>query len=79
LIERGIIFCGSPDTVRRQIAEAHHELGFQEFLAMLQFGTMPAELSVKNIRLFAENVLPALQALTDKDYRGYELPKQAAE
>lgn len=79
LIERGIIFCGSPDTVRRQITEAHNELGFQEFLTMLQFGTMPAELSVKNIRLFAAEVLPALQALTDNDYRGFELPKHAAE
>jgi alkanesulfonate monooxygenase SsuD/methylene tetrahydromethanopterin reductase-like flavin-dependent oxidoreductase (luciferase family) len=79
LIERGIIFCGSPDTVRRQISEAHGELGFQEFLAMLQFGTMPAELSVKNIKLFASDVLPALQALTDREYRGFELPKHAAE
>lgn len=79
LIERGIIFCGSPDTVRRQITEAHNELGFQEFLCMLQFGTMPAELSVKNIRLFASEVLPALQALSDANYRGFELPGVAAE
>jgi alkanesulfonate monooxygenase SsuD/methylene tetrahydromethanopterin reductase-like flavin-dependent oxidoreductase (luciferase family) len=79
LIERGIIFCGSPDTVRTQIAAAHRELGFQEFLCMLQFGTMPAAQSVKNIRLFASEVLPQLQTLTDRDYRGFELPKQAAE
>lgn len=79
LIERGIIFCGSPDTVRRQITEAHNELGFQEFLCMLQFGTMPVELSVKNIRLFAGEVLPALQALSDANYRGFELPGVAAE
>ena len=79
LIERGIIFCGSPETVRRQITEAHNELGFQEFLTMLQFGTMPAELSVKNIKLFAAEVLPALQALSDDHYRGFELPKHAAE
>ncbi len=79
LIERGIIFCGSPDTVRSQIAAAQAELGFQEFLCMLQFGTMPAALSVKNIRLFAKEILPHLQALTDRDYRGFELPKHAAE
>ncbi len=79
LIERGIIFCGSPETVRAQITEAHADLGFQEFLCMLQFGSMPAELSVKNIRLFASEVLPALQGLNVGDYRGFELPKQAAE
>ena len=66
-------------TIGRQITEAHNELGFQEFLAMLQFGTMPAELSVKNIKLFAAHVLPALQALTDNNYRGFELSEQAAE
>lgn len=79
LMERGIIFCGSPQTVLRQISEAHEELGFQEFLCMLQFGTMPAELSQKNIRLFADGVLPGLQALNGNHYRGFELPKTAAE
>ncbi|MBM3488042.1 MAG: LLM class flavin-dependent oxidoreductase [Alphaproteobacteria bacterium] len=79
LIERGIIVCGSPDTVRRTITEAHHTMGFQEFVTMLQFGTMPAPLTEKNIRLFAAEVLPALQALDDRNYRGYAPPKVAAE
>lgn len=77
LIERGIIICGSPDTVRKAIVKAHHEMGFQEFMCMLMFGTMPADLTEKNIRLFASDVLPAIRVLTDADYRGYE-PKGAA-
>ncbi|MGE0745033.1 MAG: LLM class flavin-dependent oxidoreductase [Rhodospirillales bacterium] len=77
LIERGIIVCGSPDTVRRKIMEAHHEMGFQELVVMLQFGTMPASLTEKNIRLFASEVLPALQPLSDREYRGFELPAAA--
>ena len=32
--------------------------------------TLPRDLTEKNIRLFAREVLPALQALTDKDYAG---------
>jgi alkanesulfonate monooxygenase SsuD/methylene tetrahydromethanopterin reductase-like flavin-dependent oxidoreductase (luciferase family) len=77
LIELGIILCGSPDTVRRRLAESHRTLGFQNFLGLLQFGTLPHDLTERNIRLFAAEVLPALQGLTDKDYAG--MAKQAAE
>ena len=79
LIERGIMICGSPDTVRRRITECHNLMGFAELVCMLQFGTLPAHLTEKNIRLFASEVLPAIKALTDRDYRGFELPKVAAE
>jgi alkanesulfonate monooxygenase SsuD/methylene tetrahydromethanopterin reductase-like flavin-dependent oxidoreductase (luciferase family) len=79
LIERGIIVCGSPETVRRTITEMHHRMGFEEFMCMLMFGSMPAALSEKNIRLFAREVLPAIRTLTDANYRGFEMPKVAAE
>ena len=77
LVEQGIILCGSPDTVRKQLVDSHRLLGFQNFLAMLQFATLPRDLTEKNIRLFAREVLPALQTLTDKEYSG--LQTQAAE
>lgn len=79
MIERGIIVCGSPDTVRRRITENHEQLGFHSLLTLLQFGTLPPDLTEKNIRLFAAEVLPALQALTDKEYRGFEPGEVAAE
>jgi hypothetical protein len=44
---------------------------------MLQFATLPGDLTEKNIRLFAREVLPTLQTLTDKEYSG--LQTQAAE
>jgi alkanesulfonate monooxygenase SsuD/methylene tetrahydromethanopterin reductase-like flavin-dependent oxidoreductase (luciferase family) len=72
LIDAGIFLCGSPDTVRKQLTEAHRLLGFQNLLCLLQFATLPADLTEKNIRLFAREVLPALQALTDKEYAGME-------
>ena len=70
LIEQGIILCGSPDTVRRKLMDAHRQLGFQNFLGLLQFATLPRDLTEKNIRLFAREILPALQGLTDKQYEG---------
>src|SRR5262249_1019838 len=72
LIEQGIILCGSPDSVRKQLVDAHRLLGFQNFLAMLQFATLPADLTERNIRLFASEVMPALQTLTDKEYAGLQ-------
>ncbi len=77
LIEQGIIVCGSPDTVRKQFMDAHRLLGFQNLLCLLQFGTLPRDLTEKNIRLFAREVMPTLQALTDKEYAGMQV--QAAE
>jgi alkanesulfonate monooxygenase SsuD/methylene tetrahydromethanopterin reductase-like flavin-dependent oxidoreductase (luciferase family) len=73
LIEQGIIVCGSPDTVRKQFMDTHRLLGFQNLLCLLQFGTLPRELTERNVRLFASEVLPTLQGLTDKEYAGMEV------
>jgi alkanesulfonate monooxygenase SsuD/methylene tetrahydromethanopterin reductase-like flavin-dependent oxidoreductase (luciferase family) len=73
LIEQGIIVCGSPDTVRKQYMDTHRMLGFQNLLCLLQFGTLPRDLTEKNIRMFAKEVLPALQGLTDREYGGMEI------
>jgi alkanesulfonate monooxygenase SsuD/methylene tetrahydromethanopterin reductase-like flavin-dependent oxidoreductase (luciferase family) len=72
LVGAGIMLCGSPDTVRKQLVDAHRTLGFQNFLSLLQFGTLPRDLTDKNIRLFASEVMPALQQLTDREYAGFE-------
>jgi alkanesulfonate monooxygenase SsuD/methylene tetrahydromethanopterin reductase-like flavin-dependent oxidoreductase (luciferase family) len=73
LIENGIILCGSPETVRKKLVDSHRLLGFQNFLCLLQFATLPRDLTERNIRLFASEVLPAVQALTDQEYVGLEV------
>lgn len=78
LMEQDIIIFGSPDTVRRKLSQAHHTLGFQNFVALLQFGTLPRDLTERNIRMFAKEVVPALQGLTDKNYGGFEPAAAAA-
>ena len=64
-------------TVRKRLMDSHRLLGFQNFLALLQFATLPRDLTEKNIRMFASEVLPTLQSLTDKEYAGMQT--QAAE
>ena len=72
LNDQSVLIAGSPDTVRRRITEAHKELGFSTFTALLQFGSLSAALTDKNIRLFAKEVMPALQSLGTANYRGFE-------
>ena len=78
MMERGIVIVGSPDTVRKRIAACHRELGFRNFVALLHFATLPPDLTENNIRLFAREVLPALQPLGDESYRGFEPAAAAA-
>jgi alkanesulfonate monooxygenase SsuD/methylene tetrahydromethanopterin reductase-like flavin-dependent oxidoreductase (luciferase family) len=77
MVERGVIVVGSPDTVRETLTERHRQAGFDHLLLMPQFGTLPADLTEKNIRLLATEVIPALQALDYDNYRGFEVAAAA--
>ena len=79
MMAQGIIIVGSPETVRDRIMAAHRQIGFQNFVGLLHFGTLPRDLTENNIRLFAREVLPAIQPLSDKEYQGFELAAVAAE
>lgn len=60
---RGFIIVGDPqrciDTIRRWRDEA----GLTTFSGTFHFGGMPQELALKNIRLFAERVMPAFEGV----------------
>ena len=65
--------------MRKHITRCHHEIGFHNFVTLLQFGTLPPDLTEKNMRLFATEVMPAIQQLTDREYRGFEPQTVAAQ
>jgi alkanesulfonate monooxygenase SsuD/methylene tetrahydromethanopterin reductase-like flavin-dependent oxidoreductase (luciferase family) len=57
---------GSPATVRDRLVEYARTLGVGNLLGLFQLGTLPADLTRKNMTLFAKEVLPALRtALPD--------------
>ena len=63
LVEQGIAFAGNPDTVYRQIERHYRAVGGYGHLLMLgQSGFLEHDDTVKGIRRFAREVLPALQA-----------------
>ena len=60
-MEMGMFLCGSPATVRDRLAAYEKDLGFNMLVPLLQFGTLPRDLTEKSTQLFAGEVMPALQ------------------
>jgi alkanesulfonate monooxygenase SsuD/methylene tetrahydromethanopterin reductase-like flavin-dependent oxidoreductase (luciferase family) len=65
LAEARSVIAGSPATVRDQIVEFVKEFRIGNLLVMLQMGGMPHDLTMKNIHLFADEVMPHLQSVWD--------------
>jgi alkanesulfonate monooxygenase SsuD/methylene tetrahydromethanopterin reductase-like flavin-dependent oxidoreductase (luciferase family) len=63
LVDSGCVIAGSPATVREQLREYLKLYGIGNLHAMLTFGSLPRELAMKNVRLFAEEVAPYLRDL----------------
>jgi alkanesulfonate monooxygenase SsuD/methylene tetrahydromethanopterin reductase-like flavin-dependent oxidoreductase (luciferase family) len=61
VLETGSFICGSPETVRRKIAERYRDAGFGNYIALLHFGTLPHALTLKSTELFASRVMPYLR------------------
>ena len=66
LIDRGVVFAGSPDTVHEQITRFHERVGgFGHMLNMGQAGFLDHEETGKGIRIFGQEVLPRIAKLND--------------
>jgi alkanesulfonate monooxygenase SsuD/methylene tetrahydromethanopterin reductase-like flavin-dependent oxidoreductase (luciferase family) len=77
LADAGAVVIGSPATVRDQLLEYCREFRIGNLHAMLGFGSMPRELVMKNIRLFAEEVAPHLRGLwTDDGFEHHWWPER---
>src|SRR5687768_15600229 len=62
-IELGLFVCGSPKTVLENFKNHWQEMRFGNLLVSCQFGTLPGDLTRKNMELFAGEVMPALKKL----------------
>lgn len=61
LIESGTVIAGTPKTVRDKIKRVQDETGVDNLVAMLQFGVMSDELALRNMEMFASEVMPHLR------------------
>jgi alkanesulfonate monooxygenase SsuD/methylene tetrahydromethanopterin reductase-like flavin-dependent oxidoreductase (luciferase family) len=67
IVESQVAIVGSPASVADQIGEFVREFRIGNLLVMLQNGSMPRDLTEKNISLFAEEVLPRLRPIWDDE------------
>jgi alkanesulfonate monooxygenase SsuD/methylene tetrahydromethanopterin reductase-like flavin-dependent oxidoreductase (luciferase family) len=80
LVDNGLIIAGSPATVADRLIEAAKTLHVGNLIALLQIGSMPHDLTEKNITLFAEEVLPRIRTQwTDQGWEHKWWPKGAAD
>ena len=59
--KHGMTFVGDPEYVIHEIRAQMRELGAGILMGLFQFGSLPDALARKNIKLFAETVLPELK------------------
>ncbi|HZQ27232.1 MAG TPA: LLM class flavin-dependent oxidoreductase [Acidimicrobiales bacterium] len=62
VVEGGYAIVGSPQTVTEKLTEYLRRLGTGNLLGLFQLGTLPADLTRRNLELFATEVMPALRA-----------------
>jgi alkanesulfonate monooxygenase SsuD/methylene tetrahydromethanopterin reductase-like flavin-dependent oxidoreductase (luciferase family) len=62
-IDMGMLVCGAPNTVRQMLEDHWKSMRFGNLLTMMHFGTLPADLTRRNMELFAQHVLPHLKQL----------------
>jgi alkanesulfonate monooxygenase SsuD/methylene tetrahydromethanopterin reductase-like flavin-dependent oxidoreductase (luciferase family) len=67
IVDTQVAIVGSPATVADQLEAFVREFRVGNLLIMLQNGSMPRELTEKNISLFAEQVLPRLRPIWDDE------------
>ncbi len=61
VMAQGMFICGSPDKVAQQLEHYQKEIGYGKVIAMMQFGTLPHDLTKRSIELFARKVMPKLR------------------
>ena len=61
VVEGDYAIVGSPATVRAKMAGLMRALGVGNVLTLLQLGTLPADLTRRNMELFAAEVMPGLR------------------
>lgn len=67
VMERGMFICGSPDSVAQQLEHHQKQVGYGKLVAMMQFGTLPHDLTIRNMELFASKVMPKIRHLGEDD------------
>ncbi len=80
LVEEGNIVAGSPDEVAEKLRDIAKSLRVGHVLPLLQIGNMRRETTMKNIKMFGEEVLPQIHDVwDDEDWEDRWSPRPLAQ
>ncbi len=74
-VDKGFVIAGGPATVRDQLTQAIKELRVGNLMVLLHIGSMPHELTLKNIDLFSREVLPYVRDIWDDQWENEWWPQ----
>lgn len=75
-VENGLVIGGGPATVRDRLVEAIKELRVGNLMLLLHIGSMPHELTLKNIEIFSREVLPHVRDIWDDEWENRWWPEK---
>ena len=75
-VDNQLVIAGSPASVRDQLEEAIKKLRVGNLMVLLHIGSMPHELTLKNIDLFSREVLPYLHDIWDDEWENHWWPEK---
>jgi len=71
LVEQGNIIAGTPDQVTEQLEQVIKDLHIGHLMILNQFGSIPHDLAMENIRRCATQVLPKLRHLWEGEWEDH--------
>ncbi len=75
-VENQFVIAGGPESVRQQLEEAIRKLRVGNLMVLLHIGSMPPELTKKNIDLFTREVLPHVRDIWDDEWTNHWWPER---
>jgi hypothetical protein len=74
----GLQVWGTPEQCHARIADIHARTGNSHFIGVFSYAGMPYDEAERNMRLFAREVVPALQRLAPGEMPDYATATAAA-
>src|SRR5439155_27218190 len=74
-VDKAFVIAGRPATVRDQLTEAIKDLRVVNLMVLLHIGSMPHELTLKNIDLFSREDLPHVRDIWDDEWENRWWPE----
>ena len=74
-VKEQFVISGSPSSVVDQLKDAIARLRVGNLMVLLQIGSMPHELTLKNIELFGKEVMPHITHIWDEEWENHWWPE----